>query len=635
MDLLPYELIDSICQWLTIEEMSVLSLTNKQLYQFVTTNYFYLFCRESFNANTQIFICNLMRCLEYFRRYYLCYPHHKIYQIRLHFRSHFINSCKKGYLDVMEWLLEVYPQMNTQEFLTHAFTITCNFGHLNIAKKLVKICPNISIVTRSQDALVSACTGGQAEVAIWLIETYPQIDTSINCYRVLSGACSEGKLETAKMLVKLCCNKYCGNNCADNSLGCAHTIKNIIQNNDFFMYICKGGHLDIAKWIIKICHESTETRNYLTNLFRVGFYGACVGGHLRIAKWLLKKCPQLDIRADYHNTIIYTCMHGRLEVAKWLKEIYPSYDYKTHFGYIFEKTCYGGSVDMAKWLIEMYYDMYSISDITNGQSVIKDGTNTKKVINTFIKKETMHNIFKIACQSGHLDMAKWLLEISNNYVIHNCKEYQMADIQSTNVVPITCAQACISKHFSTVCSYNYGVLNLKSIKFFVEEFPEVDVLLPAMTVFLPVTPQMGAMINAFEAACLSGHLEVVKLLIKKYPQIDIRANDDSAFRYGCYSQSLEVPEFLLGICPTIDINAAKSQAFRNACSMGELWKAEWLFTICKNKNIQLDIHAMDHEAFRGACKMHHLTIARWLTKLCPEYTIIQESPEILYEIKIQ
>ena len=55
---------------------------------------------------------------------------------------------------------------------------------------------------------------------------------------------------------------------------------NLEDNENVFCYVCKNGHINIAKWLLEI------KQNIDISVFHYAFCHACSNGHLNVAKWL-------------------------------------------------------------------------------------------------------------------------------------------------------------------------------------------------------------------------------------------------------------------------------------------------------------------------------------------------------------
>ena len=136
--------------------------------------------------------------------------------------------------------------------------------------------------------------------------------------------------------------------------------------------------------------------------------------------------------------------------------------------------------------------------------------------------------------------------------------------------------------------------------------------------------------------CRYGWLDVVKVLLDKKFKLDINYKDkfgNSAILVAAVSNNGDiVREIIIARGDEIDLNASDrtgSSILHYSCGYGDLETAIWLMQICPEINIRAD----NDYAFRWACEKDYFETAKWLTTICSNYVIIQESPEILFEIK--
>ena len=147
--------------------------------------------------------------------------------------------------------------------------------------------------------------------------------------------------------------------------------------------------------IIKNGKSLSEIKEYYEiNKLKIGIYGdinatfcmTCKGGKLEIAKWLLETNPDIDICAYSNYSFSWSCRQGYLEVAKWLLEIKPDIDISLEDNFSFRSTCDKGHLEISKWLLEIKPDI----DICANNN----------------------NIFRNACIKGNVKIAKWLYELN-------------------------------------------------------------------------------------------------------------------------------------------------------------------------------------------------------------------------------
>lgn len=294
MDQLPYELVDLVCEWLSLQEMSILSTVSKFFSFFLNQNYFYSFCKVSFlqyyldslssrkssddkKATKEKCIRKLMKHQIYFKRFYLCNT--KTYKVC----ETFDIACSQANLQVAKWLKQNYPQIfvyeddDDAEEPTYNIVRVCMKGHIEFFKWLVKIYPENMVRNWAPYAFCMTCQHGHLELAKLLIEMFPTIDVDYDNtydYPALSAACINGHFELAKWLLEI-----------------RPHIRIAADKTYILQEICGRGHLEIAKFLV----EKLPPTSKWFSCWNFGFKKACKAGHLEVAKWLATLCPNYVI----------------------------------------------------------------------------------------------------------------------------------------------------------------------------------------------------------------------------------------------------------------------------------------------------------------------------------------------------
>ena len=187
--------------------------------------------------------------------------------------------------------------------------------------------------------------------------------------------------------------------------------------------------------------------------------------------------------------------------------------------------------------------------------------------------------FRWACENGHLEVAKWLIEISETKLI--------------------CGSSAIASQVDSDPRSRSRIIDIHAC----DE-------------------------NAFRYACWYGHLHIAKWLLeisveKKFGIINIHTCNEFAFRYACCRNHFEVAKWLIEISETtfhelgiINIHIFNEEPFRWVCVHSYLEIAKWLLYISKEKGLgDIDIYVKNEELFRTLCVYNNLKIARWLLTL--------------------
>jgi ankyrin repeat protein len=147
--------------------------------------------------------------------------------------------------------------------------------------------------------------------------------------------------------------------------------------------------------------------------------------------------------------------------------------------------------------------------------------------------------FVDACNYGHLEVCKWLLQVSKE----KGQDINISDDE--DVFHWTCANGHLD-----VCQW---LLQIK---------PDIDI---------SINNEL-----AFRYACANGHLDVCQWLLQVKPTINVSIYDEEAFRWACADGRLDVCQWLLQVKPTINISFDNEEAFRVACIYNHLHVAQWL-----------------------------------------------------------
>lgn len=125
----------------------------------------------------------------------------------------------------------------------------------------------------------------------------------------------------------------------------------------------------------------------------------------------------------------------------------------------------------------------------------------------------------------------------------------------------------------------------------------------------------------FISCCVSGNLNLAKLLLEINPNINLEANDNVAFDIICENGLLKFAKWMISKNPNMfstpntekNIGLYNSTALINSCKNGHFKMVKWLLTIRLHIFIENDFN----EGFYEACVNGHLKLAQWLYKKSP------------------
>lgn len=130
----------------------------------------------------------------------------------------------------------------------------------------------------------------------------------------------------------------------------------------------------------------------------------------------------------------------------------------------------------------------------------------------------------------------------------------------------------------------------------------------------------------FYWTCRGGHLSIAKWLIETVPKlIEDTSNNNKMFECACEYGNLEIAKLLFEICPRIDARSNQDYAFEFACRKGFLKIAKWLIEIYP----QIKFYNKEsNHIFKQICANGHLAVAMWYIEIYPHVMTQEENMEI-------
>ena len=230
-----------------------------------------------------------------------------------------------------------------------------------------------------------------------------------------------------------------------------------------FMYACVNGDLIKCK-LLKFENKSINISGYyetiLQTMFDCGnlhiikwlieiipnitinynkaFFDACEDGHLEVIKWLFEIKPTIDISYNNYKALYNAFYWGELEVVKWIFHKIPINDI-FYNDQIFYKACEDGHFELTKWLVEINPNINESVNLDEAFCIAC--SNGCLEIAKFLLElkptiETFANdneSFKNACDNGYLAVAEWLVSIDNRYIITNSVLDINVDVDNSNI----------------------------------------------------------------------------------------------------------------------------------------------------------------------------------------------------------
>lgn len=296
--------------------------------------------------------------------------------------------------------------------------------------------------------------------------------------------------------------------------------------------------------IDKLIFDLLDKLNDYSKLFLVNHYyhELCLGFLLNFKKFLFEQ--------KYHNFYI-ACTGNHLEIAKYFYQN-KILVYVHHKNPIFIKK--PGS-SLHTWLKE-------------SRKFVPDTMGTINITDTVYCDINIHldneSIFRHACENGYLGMVKWLykLDLINKIDISKCDYYAFVFSCQNNHLQIV-------KYLLKVEKMNIE----QNIKYLLEK--RMILHCQGYTLYLS---------RLIVSICEKKNLDMIKLFLLEYRNINIHLENESPFRMSCMRGCLEIAKFLyqygLDSGNPINIRILNDEAFKQSCENGHIEVAKWLENLC-------------------------------------------------------
>lgn len=305
---LPIEIIDCVCNYLTIKEICRLSTCDTYTRTAVMTNRFFSYCHNVFVNENQPVIINLMKDHRFFFRFYASLPN------KFCHKKLFYYACIEGHTSIVNLLSHQKKKLD-KNFLSDTFMSVCKIGKPSVANLLISLVKHPYEIY--VDGIKEACIGNNQEMIKFL---YTKINETSNYVRptyyggwqyalnfslnhIFEYSCENGYLDSAKQVLELATQKT-----------------QLLKNDYALRWVCIKGQLDTFIWLIEIYLQYNLDLDP-HELFR----HACEFGHLKIVKWLYYTYDQIDMRAWNDYAFRCACSKGHSDVVQFLCAICPSY----------------------------------------------------------------------------------------------------------------------------------------------------------------------------------------------------------------------------------------------------------------------------------------------------------------------
>jgi ankyrin repeat protein len=260
-----------------------------------------------------------------------------------------------------------------------------------------------------------------------------------------------------------------------------------------FIKACEKGHLEIAKLLLDAGANANDSSSFgWTPLMQ-----ASENGHLEVVKWLIQKGAKVETceNSDKQTALWKAVSHGNAAVCEYLVDHGANLKHVNH-----EKTpmiieaCYKGHLEVLKYLVSTGQDLKATVCANYGATP-----------------------FLTSCMWGHPELVKYIASTVKDLDLQELNQYGQGALQLANRTPNL-------ELVKLLFSLGYKVSD-DPTKSPLIGASDLEILQYLLDTGLPVNVASEYGTSALADAAYNGRLEVVKLLISKGADPNLKNSD--------------------------------------------------------------------------------------------------------------
>ena len=312
-------------------------------------------------------------------------------------------AAKKGYLDIVKYLIEADADVNLQDKKGDlALIMAANQGHIDTVRYLIEA--NASVNMQNEEgatALLLAAQNGHMDIVKCLIQLNSNVNMqSKDGYTALIVAAQKGNMDIVRYLIE------------------ANAKVDMQTENGLtaLQRACQYGHLGAAEHLIKANADvDLKDEDGLTPLRLASQYK-----HAHIVRLLID--TNCDVNAqdeDGDTALMLASSHGHINIVRYLIEANTDSDMQNEDGFtaIMKAACWGHT-DIVRYLTEANADINMQDKDGNTALMFAAGKGHSKIVRYLTEAKADVNIrnergltaLMLATVFGHMDNVKYIAE---------------------------------------------------------------------------------------------------------------------------------------------------------------------------------------------------------------------------------
>lgn len=324
-------------------------------------------------------------------------------------------ACYQGDLEGVEKMIrndppEIPEKLHGRLDLDNALYTACSVGNLQIARlcyaEVQRTCSVVNQRIYLLGAIEACGRSGSRNLTLWCIGKLEKFENQVELNPAFVGACRGGHQELAKWLLE------------------QMVLSGKAQLGNAFTKACEGDHADMAiMWVLPWYPSFGERAN-----FSEGLYWACKNGNASLAARIVELVTELSVDnlsmglpgsetsqrqlpIKFERGLYGACRGGHPDLAQWCLDWMARVGQIPNMATALVAAIRGRRLEMAKWCVDERDRVAGVTHFAGPLKVaceVQDSAIIKWCIE--MGATELNRALQTACGIGDLELGKWLVE---------------------------------------------------------------------------------------------------------------------------------------------------------------------------------------------------------------------------------